>query len=847
MRRTYPPKAALPFLAAVTLISVASVAIRNAKPIGMFLRLLGAGSAVGYVAIDAQRRKIESGEQELDTIALATEALKVQWNEFESRRVEVEEDILAGIAEFDKEKEQTLAEIEQEWQTIESQKQELTKLGAELSARRVTLEFEQETWEKEATLRVKKLELELHDLKHEIEVREYNIELRESEFKTMSRTLALEEQVKLEQAKEEMLSDHQSRLSEIQQSRDEAIVDREILEEKYLQMSNELEAARAEFQSEYEIRQQKIQEEIEVKQAELEAIREQLILDCEEAIAGNIAENQQYIDELHAIIANLADQIDQRDALKEFGAEDKYAGVVGNWILEVIRNAGIQVHPHLCRGLPWGTHNQPAIVVWLKLGNGAKLEDIARIKTSIEGRVAIHPLQMAMDKNGFVVFAIGDVRGAVQMPEQPASDGSKGTKSGMPVESKITEPSPQVVEQILGRSFFYMVAGPPRSGKTALTNNLIAYRAAHLGKKVGFVINDLKFPDPGTPWIIRGEKVIPKYCLIEPVEGLEKFGLCPDGLTEMYASALARKNQRLLDVANDRPLSRFNKRMWIIDECPALSDGYRTLTRTCISNTVRIGGALDEVVVFIGQSYNPDDFGLRRPMLQNVTQVYIGASYALEALRKRQVPVDQDLRKKLTTEIHARSALAAKQIEEGVLVNGQPPAKYFALIAGEGEAFLMTLPPPGAFDNMSVAEADADEDAPVMSDEELVATVKSTIYEEIEKLKDEVQGESDEMIATNNPAKTAPGFNTAEMTPLQRSIVEFCQSKVGQMFTPSAIYSGSREVQKAIEAIQRGQKPAQKQRPSALVEVECNVLTSEWGVGAIEQGAKGSVKFGIQR
>jgi hypothetical protein len=96
-------------------------------------------------------------------------------------------------------------------------------------------------------------------------------------------------------------------------------------------------------------------------------------------------------------------------------------------------------------------------------------------------------------------------------------------------------------------------------------------------------------------------------------------------------------------------------------------------------------------------------------------------------------------------------------------------------------------------------------------------------------------------------SKTAPGFNTAEMSPLQRSIVEFCQARVGQMFTPSAIHSGSREVQKAIDEAQRNLKPAQRKQPSALVKDACEALVSEWGVGAIDRGLKGSVKFGIQR
>lgn len=856
-RRVYPPKAALIPLASIAIISIASFMIRNPKPVGIFLRMLGAGAAIGYCCIEDKRRRIESGEEALDQVALAMEALNIQAADLERRKAEAEAELESLMGAIDEELQAKLAEIEGEWNTIESQRQELTQIGAELSARRAALEFEQETWEKDSVLRVKKMELELYDRRHEVEVREHNIEVRESEFKTMSRTAALKEQVLMEQQKEAMLADHHSRLEEIQHERDKAIVDREVLEEQFLQKSYELEAAKSEAVNELEIAQAKLGEMVAEREEYLVTVQEQLAIDYENSIVAHINEHQEYIEGLELTIAQLTDQIDQRDALKGFEPHHGYAGIIGDKILAAIRSFEIQIHPHECRNLPWGTQTRPAIVVWLKLGHRAKIEDIARIKTNIESAVGIHPMALTMDRHGFVVFAIGDVRGAVELPEQPAESDGKGGKITQVIEAKITEPSPRMIEAAMGRSLMYLIAGDPGSGKSTFVVNLVSFSSAFFGKdEIDYYINDLKYPDPDTLWKIRGKDVIPQYCLLQESPGLSRFGLCIDGVQDMYAFFLARKTKRLEDVANNREIRRFKKAMWIIDECPALTDAYKADATVCIKNTIRVGRALEGKVVLIGQSHLCSDYGLRTSDLKNMSRFYLGADYAMLALqggKTAQITVSPERRKQLTTEIHARQKLASEQIERGELLpNGQPAAKYFALVAAAGEAFLMTLPPPGAFEAMEAVESE-DDAYPVIPDEEvqpIVQGVRLTVYEQIERAKIEdglLNSDNGDLSDHQTIATSTPGFNPSQMSPLQRSIVEFCQRHLRQQFTPSAIYSGSRDVQKSIESIHNRQKPNDRQRPSALVEEACRVLVNDWGVGAIVQGSKGSVKFGIDR
>lgn len=156
------------------------------------------------------------------------------------------------------------------------------------------------------------------------------------------------------------------------------------------------------------------------------------------------------------------------------------------------------------------------------------------------------------------------------------------------------------------------VDGETQSGKSTLVQNL-ATLFSDIHKKAEFISIDPKFPmsvidSPN----LQSWRRNPAFKGIETaLDGLKDMAVCVERRLELLSE----------DVANGEPPRKFPKKVYVIDEIDWIMSRYGKEATNALQVGLKVGAALNVVVVYLGQSPRCSKLGMTKDDFRNTTNI----------------------------------------------------------------------------------------------------------------------------------------------------------------------------------------------------------------------------------
>lgn len=251
----------------------------------------------------------------------------------------------------------------------------------------------------------------------------------------------------------------------------------------------------------------------------------------------------------------------------------------------------------------------------------------------------------------------------------------------IPKREKPTVVTGDWLRDIAAKIIHAKVDGETQSGKSTLVQNL-ATLFSEIHQDAEFISIDPKFPmsvidSPNLqPW-----RRNPAYKGIDTaLEGLKDMAVLVERRLELLSD----------DVANGEPPRKFAKKVYVVDEIDWIMSRYGKEATNALQVGLKVGAALNVVVVYLGQSPRCSKLGMTKDDFRNTTNISLAQNIP-DALNTY---VYDELDKKDLLSLYYR------EINSGNV--------YIALVMPKGQrAFLGQMPKPNAYlENTKPVEID---------------------------------------------------------------------------------------------------------------------------------------------
>lgn len=869
-----------PFLVGCSAISVFAFALANAKAVSFGVRVLGGATALTYCIVEERRKRLQDIDYQQSEIDRAYAEFATQKQQFDQQ---LEEERAEMWRQLDLQRES----IEEE---LERSKDALLELEADLNERQATLDqqhaermahleqehrdrllildsrtklLEQQVRQKEANLLQREKDWLAEHEQKELQLRtEYQrqtekfneererLKARSQELNHLQTTLyqeAADREADLLRRTQEIEAGLAERESELNAKT--LVLQRTLTDEKTA-LSNQLSTREADFRAMQESltqreqtllegieahRQQmrtdeaKLMDEYDKRKAALDELFINMQREINEARDRDIAELQQqlaaeraqmqaqlnqertqmdaYVNSLMMENEILRAELEDATGIKKAPNSKGYVGWVANEVMAAIREFDLSVNYHDCDHYATG-----GIGVWLVRGEGVKPEQILNCKKAIETRLGLGECRMDLDDDGLIVVDFGASPKIKELDPRKLEAAAKEKD----YRALLTEPSPELLRRLLLESIHYAFFGESNTGKSTLICNVIAFNKRAMGEQVEVILNDLKFPE--STWIVGGVEVMPRYY---------DFPTAINGVKDMAIDVMSRLQLHKEEKLAGQPLTPFRPTIWVIDETQQLVSTYSTRASEPLKLGLRVGRASKNKILYAGQSPLCSAYKMNKPDLLNATRFWIGPDFALAGLNE--LTLSPERKAKLRKEIYARMALAEQELEAGI---ENPPSRFFALVKMQGiPAFLMTLPPPGAWDEIEVPVEEVPEGGYVSSDQ-IPRISEEDFMSMVEQSLDDIDGDKRKKLPPDPEVRSklersfaADDRQVIEKLPkAYQVIIEYASQRMGEWLAPSYIKSARNYLNTRYKSPQ-------------ILEI-CTELAVKWGLGELSPNGK---------
>lgn len=236
----------------------------------------------------------------------------------------------------------------------------------------------------------------------------------------------------------------------------------------------------------------------------------------------------------------------------------------------------------------------------------------------------------------------------------------------------ITPKQCEWIKDFTAKAFHFRVNGPTGSGKSTFIKNLMDM--VKLKMQIPHIEDFFTIIDPKYPLSDWGS-MVPKYQSID--EALT-------GIFDMYRQMNERLQTAKDAKSRNLPVPKFPPSFWLIDEVDWVMLEHGKKATSKFKNVLKVGRALNMVVVFFGQSPLCSDLGLRKNDFNNCGSIFLGSKNA--SMGVDEVVFKASDKKRLQTEI---ADLDESQV------------RYFALVKVDSSpAYIAPLPPPNFIEHV---------------------------------------------------------------------------------------------------------------------------------------------------